>query len=368
MVAGANTARGSGSGGRQRLAVIFGGQSPEHEVSVVSARAILREADPNRFEVLPFGITRGGAWLTTEETGRRLALVEAGHTAGLGAEDGGGVLHHADALAQLATADVVFPIVHGRSGEDGTLQGLLELANLPYIGSGVAASAVGMDKAQMRAAFAAAGIPQPRYLVLRDTAVKRPGEEQLRAIGLDIGYPCFVKPANGGSSLGVSKARSSEDLGAAITEAGRYDRKVLIEEGIIGREIECAVLGNTEPRPSPLGEIVPAEEFYTYEAKYADRGTELMVPAPLDPEVAARVQEYAVRAYQAVDCAGMARVDFFVTDSGDIRIIEVNTLPGFTPISMFPRLWEHAGIPYRVLITRLVEFALERHAQERAHV
>lgn len=366
MVAGSGTSRGTGSGGRQRLAVIFGGESPEHEVSVVSARAILREADDARFELLPVGITRGGQWLTIEETQARLRRIEAGAVASLGDDPGRGVLATGDALAQLATADVVFPIVHGRNGEDGTLQGLLELANLPYVGSGVAASAAGMDKALMRAAFAAAGIPQPRYLVLRDSAVKRPSEEQVRAIGADLGFPCFVKPANGGSSLGVSKARSSEDLNAAIAEAGRYDRKVLVEEGITGREIECAVLGNTEPRPSPLGEIVPGEDFYTYEAKYADRGTELRVPAPLDPAVAARVQEYAIRAYQAIGCAGLARVDFFVTAEDEIRIIEVNTLPGFTPISMFPRLWEHAGIPYRVLITRLVEFAMERHAQEHA--
>lgn len=366
------TATGTGAAGRQRLGVIFGGHSPEHEVSVVSARSILREADPDRFEVVPFGITRGGAWLTPAETERRLAHVEAGETAHLGDDPdddtaGGGLLTSPDVLAALAAVDVCFPIVHGRGGEDGTLQGLLESAGLPYVGSGVAGSAVGMDKAHMRAAFAAHHIPQPRYAVLCDAEVARPAEQLLRSIEHEVGYPCFVKPANGGSSIGVTKAASREHLGDALHKAGRFDRKVLVEEAIVGREVECAVLGNDEPLPSPLGEIRPREEFYSYEAKYEERGTELIVPAGLPANAVEQVQQYAVTAFRAVDCAGLARVDFFVTVDDKVRIIELNTLPGFTPISMFPRLWEHAGVPYRALITQLVEFGIERHEREAAY-
>ena len=352
-----------------RLAVVFGGRSPEHEVSVVSARSILREADPDRLLVEPFGITRSGHWLTPQQTAERLAAVERGERPDLGAAPpgaGDGLLDHPDVLTALRRADVVFPIVHGRNGEDGTLQGFCELAGLPYVGSGVAASAAGMDKGLMRAAFAADGLPQARYVVLRPHDTQRPTAEMLAAVGHDLGFPLFVKPANGGSSIGVSKARSTEDLGDAIARAARYDRKVICEEALPGREIECAVLGNTEPRPSPLGEIRPHEDFYTYEAKYEDRGTELLVPAELDAETARRVQDYAVRAYRSLDCAGLARVDCFVDDDR-IWVNEVNTLPGFTPISMYPRLWQEAGVSYSQLITRLVEFALERHQQEAAY-
>ncbi len=227
-----------------RMAVICGGRSPEHAVSVVSARSILREADPARFEAVPFGITRGGRWLTPDETRRRLISVEAGETDTLGEDSGAGVLAAAEVLAALADVDVVFPIVHGPIGEDGTLQGLCELAEKPYVGSGVAASAVGMDKVHMRAVFAAAGLPQPKYAVLRDEETRSPSSAALHAIEREVGYPCFVKPANGGSSLGVSKAGTREDLLEATALAARYDRKVLVEEAIEGREVECAVLGN----------------------------------------------------------------------------------------------------------------------------
>lgn len=352
---------------RQRLAVVFGGQSPEHAVSVVSARSILREADASRFEAIPFGITRGGRWLPPDETRMRLEAVARGETDTLGDDAGGGLLRSADVLAALAEVDVVFPIVHGRLGEDGTLQGLCELAGKPCVGSGVAASAVGMDKALMRAAFAAAGLPQPRYVVLRDEEASAPPSEVLRDVEREVGYPCFVKPANGGSSLGVTKARTREDLMEATATASRYDRKLLVEEAVTGREVECAVLGNAHPSASPLGEIRPKAEFYTYEAKYSDGSTELIVPAPLRDETTRRVQEAALAAYVAVDCAGMARVDFFVTPGDDIRIIEVNTLPGFTPISMYPRLWQHAGMTYAGLISKLVDLAVERHEEARRY-
>ncbi len=353
---------------RQRLAVIFGGRSTEHEVSVTSARGVMREADAERFEVVPFGITKGGAWLTPAETRKRLERADTGETRAIGEDEGEGLLAYPQVLAELSHADVVFPIVHGTFGEDGTLQGLLELANIPYVGSGVAASGVGMDKELMRAAFAHAGLPQPRYVVLRDGEARSPAGETLRSIETEFGYPCFVKPANGGSSVGVSKARSREDLNTAVAAAARHDRKVLVEEAIDGREVECAVLGNAEPVASPLGEIRPHAEFYTYEAKYLDDSTDLIVPAEVSKETAARVQEHAVRAFRAVDCAGLARVDFFVTNEDTLRVLELNTLPGFTPISMYPRLWQEAGLSYGALITRLVELALERHREARARV
>ena len=355
-----------------RLAVLFGGQSPEHEISVISARAIMREADPERFEVVPLGITRGGEWLTEQETRARLARCEADGTNWLGEEPGPGLLASAEAAADLASVDIVFPIVHGRNGEDGTLQGLLELSDTPYVGAGVAGSAVGMDKSLMRAQFAAHGVPQPGYVQLRDLELaelcSEPApREALAELERGVGYPCFVKPANGGSSIGVSRAQSREDLGAALREAARYDRKVLVEEGIAGREIECAVLGNAEPQASPLGEIRPPGEFYDFEAKYRDAGTELLVPAPLDEDLAERIRETAIEAYRALDLAGFSRVDFLVREPDGIHVLEVNTLPGFTPISMFPRLWQEAGLSYGELITRLVDLGLERHEEARAY-
>ncbi|MPZ99456.1 MAG: D-alanine--D-alanine ligase [Dehalococcoidia bacterium] len=350
---------------RRRLAVIFGGRSTEHEVSVTSARGVMREADRERFEVVPFGITRRGAWLTPTETARRLERIEAGETRSLGDDEGEGVFAYPDVFEELRRVDVVFPIVHGTFGEDGTMQGMLELAELPYVGSGVAASGVGMDKELMRAVFAAAGIPQTAYLVLRDRELDPLSEENVGAIGA-LGYPCFVKPCNGGSSVGISKARSREDLGVALAEAARHDRKVIVERALAGQEVECAVLGNDEPQPSPLGEIRPTTEFYDYHAKYLDDSAELIVPARIDDATARRVQDLAVRAFVALDCAGLSRVDFFVQPDGDVRCIEVNTLPGFTPISMYPRLWQEAGLSYSALISRLVDLAHERFREVRS--
>jgi len=345
---------------QQRLGVIFGGRSPEHEVSVTSARSVMREADAARFEVVPFGITKGGRWLTPVETRTRLEDATS-ERRDLGFEDARGVLDTPEVLGELASMDAVFPIVHGPLGEDGTLQGLLELAGIAYVGAGVAASAIGMDKELMRAVFAQAGLPQAAYDVLRDDEVLAPQPAMIRDIEAHLGYPCFVKPANGGSSVGVSKARSREDLEGAIREAARFDRKVLIEEAIAGREVECAVIGNADPQASPLGEITPRAEFYTYDAKYADASTELTVPARVSEATRERVQEYAVRAFRAIDCAGLARVDFFVAPDDNVRVIEINTLPGFTPISMYPRLWQEAGVSYGELISRLVDLAFERH-------
>ncbi|MXZ62571.1 MAG: D-alanine--D-alanine ligase [Chloroflexi bacterium] len=356
---------------RTRLGVIFGGRSPEHEVSVVSGRSIMREADPERFEVVPFGITRGGAWLTPQETLRRIDRLQVGEYGDLGDEDED-LLSFPDVLASLATIDVAFPIVHGRSGEDGSLQGLLEVLDIPYVGAGVAASAIGMDKAHMRAVLTTHDIPQPTYVViegdeLADLAGDAPPRESLAGIERTVGYPSFAKPANGGSSIGVSKVASREDLGPALELAARYDGKVLLEEAIEGSEVECAMLGNADPRPSPLGEIRPHDEFYTYEAKYQDDSTDLIVPADLSDGLATRVQDAAVRAYHAIGCSGLARVDFMVREPDTVRLIEVNTLPGFTPISMYPRLWGEAGVDYASLITRLVDLGLERHTEVRSY-
>jgi len=346
---------------RQRLGVVIGGKSTEHEVSVSSGRSVMREADNARFEVVPFGVTRGGAWLTPEETSHRLDVADSTN---LGDKPGEGILAAPTVLEAMRSVDVVFPIVHGTHGEDGTLQGLLELADLPYVGAGVAASAIGMDKELMRGAFAAADIPQPPYLVLADVDVAEPPDEAMRFIDDQLGYPCFVKPTNGGSSVGVSKARSREDVGEAIAVAARHDRKVILERAMTGHEVECAVLGNEAPAASGVAEILPEAEFYTYEAKYEDDATRMVFPAPIDSATTEEVRELALRAYRAIDCSGLARVDFFAEDGGPVQIIEINTLPGFTPISQYPRLWQEEGVSYSELISRLVDLAFERHAQQ----
>ncbi len=356
---------GAGRDGRLRLGVLFGGRSSEHEVSVMSARSILQESDRSRFEAVPLGITRGGSWLTEEATRERLARSE-GYSS-LGDEAEPGLLGSAEALSELATVDVVFPIVHGVTGEDGLLQGLLELAGLPYVGSGVAASARGMDKGLMRQSFAAAGLPQPHHLVLGRRELSE--EAWSERVEREIGFPCFVKPASGGSSVGVSPVASPSELDGAVRLASRHDRAVLVERSLRGREVECAVLGNEDPRSSPLGEIRAPGGFYSYQAKYGDDSAELVVPAEVSPGAARLVQRYAVEAFRALDCAGLARVDFFVDEESsaepEIHVLELNTLPGFTPISMYPRLWREAGLSYAELITRLVELALERHADAR---
>ncbi len=350
---------------RLRLGILFGGRSAEHEVSVMSARSILNESDSRRFETVPLGITRGGSWLTEEATRERLA---SGHGySSLGDEAEPGLLGSAAALAKLATVDVVFPIVHGAQGEDGSLQGLLELAELPYVGSGVAASALGMNKALMRGSFSAAGLPQPRHLVLRDLELHEHAASE--RIEREIGFPCFVKPACGGSSVGVSPVAAVGDLRGALELAAHHDRTVLVERALTGREVECAVLGNAEPEASPLGEIRAPGGFYSYAAKYEDDSAELVVPAAVSEEATRLVQRYAIQAFRALDCAGLARVDFFVDEEStaepQIHVLELNTLPGFTPISMYPRLWLEAGLPYAELITRLVRLALERHERAR---
>ncbi len=346
---------------RMRLGVIFGGQSLEHEVSVVSAQYVT-DAASDRFDVVPIGVTKDGAWLTPDETQRQLDRDdEKFHkTLELGGERG--LLARPEVLGALKEIDVAFPLIHGTHGEDGSLQGLLEMAGVAYVGAGVAASAIGMDKALMKRIMAQAGLDVADHIVVR--AAQYEGVEQIAdAVEASVGYPAFVKPANGGSSVGISKVHSREDLGQAICLAFRYDRKVLVEEAIEGREVECAVLGNDNPEPSPLGEISYTREFYDYEAKYLDDSTELIVPASVPDETARRIQELAVQGYRSIDCAGMGRMDFFLTPDDRIIIDEINTLPGFAPTSMYPLLWKHAGLSYAGLIGRLVDLALERHKE-----
>ncbi|MDE3096583.1 MAG: D-alanine--D-alanine ligase [Chloroflexota bacterium] len=342
-----------------RLGVVFGGRSVEHEVSVMSAMDVMRAADPERFEAVPFGVTRDGRWLTPEETRGLLERPDAPFQKRLDA-DVPQLLERREVLEELRRVDVVFPLVHGVNGEDGTLQGMLELFGLPYCGCGVAASALGMDKALQKQIFRAAGLKVARHLTVRAQEWGGGSEEISRGVEAELGYPAFVKPSNGGSSVGVSSVRSREDLGEAMRAAFALDRKVLVEERLRGREVECAVLGNDDAQASPPGEIVPAGEFYDYTAKYLDESARLVAPADLSPAAAQEVRTDAVRAFRAIDGAGFARVDFFVTEERGAVVNEINTLPGFTPISMFPRLWQLAGTTYRELISRIVDLALER--------
>jgi D-alanine-D-alanine ligase len=342
---------------RLRLGVVFGGRSVEHEVSVVSAQDVLAATDSDRFELVPIGVTKEGVWLSPEETQAQLARPEPLFRKTLTAEARPNL---STGVAALAGLDVVFPLIHGTHGEDGCLQGVLEMMGLPYVGCGVAASAIGMDKGLMKAVFRDAGISVAQHVLLR----LPPDESSLIARARDLedelGFPIFVKPANGGSSVGVSKASSREELVGAIAAAGRIDRRIVVEEMISGREVECAVMGNEHLEASPVGEIRHRREFYDYEAKYLDPATEILAPADVPADVVARLQEQALRAFRAIDGAGLGRVDFFLRDDDSLVIDEINTLPGFRPSSMFPRLWQAAGVSYSTLITRLVELALAR--------
>jgi D-alanine-D-alanine ligase len=356
-----------------RVGVIFGGRSGEHEVSLVSAKGIMSAMDKGKYEIVPIGITKEGRWIAS---GDPMKALEAGTLEGsvpaalLGDPSQRGLMRleeseKAVTTARLSEIDVIFPILHGPYGEDGTVQGLLELADIPYVGAGVPSSAVGMDKALMKAVFQAHGLPVVEYLVIKRKEWEGDPQGVLQRIVDILGYPCFIKPANLGSSVGISKVHQRSELTPALDLAARYDRKVLAEQGVNAREIEVSVLGNDDPIASVPGEIIPCREFYDYVAKYIDDRSELIIPADLLPETTQRIRELAIEAYLAVDCAGMARVDFLVDkESGQIYVGELNTIPGFTPISMYPKLWEASGIPYAELIDRLIELALERHADK----
>ncbi len=348
-----------------RLGVVFGGQSVEHEVSVASAIEMLQAADPARFVTVPFGVTRSGRWLTPAETRAQLDRPDAPFEKRMDA-DVPPLLERSDVLDALRGVDAVFPLVHGVNGEDGTLQGMLEMFGIPYAGCGVAASAIGMDKALQKELFVRAGLNVAKHITLFAGEWNAERDAVTRDIEATLGYPAFVKPSNGGSSMGVSKVHSREDLGDAMRAAFDLDDKVLVEEAIRVREVECGVLGNESIDTSPIGEIVTSGEFYDYSAKYLDDSANLVAPAELSDDIAAQLQHDAVRAFKAIDGAGFARVDFFLTPEGKPLINEINTLPGFRAVSMFPLLWSKAGVAYRELISRIIDLALERFARERS--
>jgi len=351
---------------KMQLGVIFGGRSVEHEVSVVSAMEMIEAADPDRFDVVPFGVTRDGRWLTPEETRRQLDRDDPPFRKRLEA-DVPRLVERQDLFAQLASVDVLFPLVHGINGEDGTLQGMLEMFGLPYAGCGVAASAIGMDKGLQKHLLAEAGIDVAPYIELREAHWRRDQRGASLHIEQAVGYPAFIKPANGGSSVGVSKVQSREDLEGAMQSAFAVDAKVLVETAIRGREIECGVIGGEPPSASPVGEVMPAGDFYDYAAKYLEDTARLVAPAELDEETAESVQETAVEVFETIEGgAGFARVDFFLERDGHLVFNEINTIPGFTPISMFPRLWQLAGLTYRELISKLVDLALGRFREKEA--
>ena len=357
------------SSARRRVLLLFGGRSAEHDVSRATAVAVARALDPARYEVVPVAITTDGRWLLADEA---VAQLEAGRDALPAAFDVAGspveppsspgrdasVTHKTGGAPTPLAVDVVLPLLHGPYGEDGTVQGLLELAGLPYVGAGVLGSAVAMDKIMMKRAFAAAGLPFARYLTLRDGHDISAFAD---AVVADLGLPCFVKPANMGSSVGVRKAHTRAELEAAVTHALAFDEWVIAEEAVDGREIEVAVLGSLSPRASVAGEVVPGHEFYDYADKYEDGKAQLLVPAPLDAVETATVQRLAVDAFEACRCEAMARVDCFLRADGAFLVNELNTIPGFTPISMYPKLWEASGVPYPALLDRLIDLALVRH-------
>jgi D-alanine-D-alanine ligase len=361
-----------------RVGVIFGGRSGEHEVSLVSAASIMRAIDKEKFEVYSIGITKEGRWLTR---GDPMAALQAGaemppqlqpqvaevdERALVPAPEGTRDLIPGTRHDGIPRIDVAFPVLHGPYGEDGTVQGLLELADIPYVGAGVLGSALGMDKILMKTVFAQHGLPIAPFLSLKRKEWERNPKAIMDRVEARFGYPCFVKPANLGSSVGITKAHDRAELRDALALAAEFDRKMLAEEAIDAREIECSVLGNDDPIASVPGEIIPSREFYDYVAKYIDDSSELLIPAPISDELAQQVRDLAVRAFLALDCAGMARVDFFLERGTDrIYVNEVNTIPGFTSISMYPKLWEASGISYTELITRLIDLALERHADTR---
>ncbi|SDS63296.1 D-alanine--D-alanine ligase family protein [Jiangella sp. DSM 45060] len=358
---------------RIRVAVVFGGRSSEHEISCVTAGGVLAALDPRRYEVLPIGITTSGRWVLTTADPERLAI--HGSTMPTVDDEGGTVVlpgrgelavqSPGEVPHALGTVDVVFPLLHGPYGEDGTIQGLLELADVRYVGSGVLASAVGMDKHVMKLLLAGAGLPVTRHVLVRPSAWE-PQRDRVIAEAEAFGYPVFVKPARAGSSMGVSKARDAAELEAAVLAAREHDPKVLIEEAVTGREVECGVLegqGGGEPEASVVGEIRlgAGHELYDFEAKYLPGDdVSLDIPADLPAEVAERVRRMSIEAFQALSCESLARVDFFLRDDGSLVVNELNTMPGFTPTSMFPQLWAKTGIDYPSLVDRLVDTALRR--------
>ncbi len=364
-----------------RVGVIYGGRSGEHEVSLASAAAVFQNLDPERYEPIAIRIEKDGRWALPRRPPSMMKAADViqakpeisdqAREAHLVAHPGGDTLLTVDRRDDSVVVsglglDVVFPVLHGPYGEDGTVQGLLELANVPYVGAGVLASAVGMDKATMKLVFAAKGLPICDYDVVLKREWRHDERGVMQRLVSHLGFPMFVKPANLGSSVGISKAKHAAELRAAVTLAAEFDRKIVVEAAVGGaREIECAVLGNDEPQASVPGEIIPSREFYDYQAKYLDEASRTVIPAALGKKQTAEVRRIAIAAFKAVDCAGMARVDFLLgADGGMLYLNELNTIPGFTTISMYSKMWEASGLPYPKLLDRLIELALERHAEK----
>lgn len=380
-----------------KVGLLFGGRSGEHEVSLLSAASVLNAIDRSKYEVVPIGITKDGQWLTASHAERLLAgptqpekHLRAGDpaaTPGAAVLAGGEAMivppvPSADSLVPFSTpaasnaapsihVDVVFPVLHGTFGEDGTIQGLLELADIPYVGAGVLGSAAGMDKDVMKKLFFAAGLPMVKHVTVLRTDWESAPRKVYRALESKLKYPFFVKPANLGSSVGISKVHDRSELAAAMDLAATYDRKIVVEQGAgmkgaKARELEVSVLGNDVPQASVAGEVVPSAEFYDYAAKYLDEGSRLIIPAKLKKAEMKRIQQLAVSAFRAVDCSGLARVDFLMDPkSRKLYVNEINTMPGFTAISMYPKLWAASGLEYTRLITRLIDLAMEKHAEKK---
>lgn len=346
-----------------RVGVLFGGRSSEHEVSLASAATVLDALEKAGYQTIPVGITKAGCWITGGDPLARLHA-QAQDRVSAPDQEPNARTELVPVEAPLPPVDVIFPVLHGPFGEDGTVQGLLEMADLPYVGCGVLASAVGMDKAVSKQLFAAAGLPQTPYQVILRRAWRREPASVLTQVEEALAYPMFVKPANLGSSVGISKVRNRQELAAGLDEASRYDRKLVVEQAVPqAREIEVSILGNDRPEASVPGEIIPCNEFYDYAAKYLDDRSQLLIPAPIPEELAAAARDMAVRAFRALDGAGLARVDFLLDQAGRLHLNEVNTMPGFTQASMYPKLWEASGLPLPALVTRLVDLALERYAE-----
>jgi len=354
---------------KTRVLLVFGGQSAEHEISVISARSVYAAIDTSRYEVILAGISRSGQWFLDDGERQLLECDEVSADSGVPVQLGGGqrdLVGSGGIDIGKGSFDVVFPLLHGPHGEDGCVQGLLELADAAYVGAGVAASAVGMDKELARAVFAHAGLRQTEYLVVRRSAWKVDPTSILARIENALRYPLFVKPVNLGSSIGISKVHDVESLGAALDVAAGYDIKMMVESSIEqARELECAVLGNDDPKASVIGEIIPGAEFYDYTTKYIDDRSQLIVPADLSKSEKVSIQEMSLEAFRAIDGAGLARVDFLLSPSGEVFLNEINTMPGFTPISMYPRLWQASGIEYPELIGQLIQLALGRYGEKK---
>jgi D-alanine-D-alanine ligase len=341
-----------------RVGVVFGGRSGEHEISLRSAESVLRSLDPKKYEVVPIGITHEGKWLSP---GAAKALLPPKETIEATLVKGEPAALTAEPNTAGGRIDVIFPVLHGTYGEDGTIQGLFDLANIPYVGGGVLGSAVGMDKDVMKRLLRDAGLPVGDFWSIKKSEV----EKFIKERSSNLPYPVFVKPANLGSSVGISKVHGPDELRAALETAAEYDRKIVVEKGIDAREIEIAVLGNDDPMASVPGEIIPSREFYDYEAKYASEDSRLLIPAPMSPEQTEEAKRLAIATFKVLEGSGLGRVDLFLDrGTGKFYVNEINTMPGFTSISMYPKLWDASGIPYPELLDRLIALALERHAEK----